>query len=137
MVHTNSLLCKRDTSHALSTALASFFSCNTLINVLTRIIIINTIIAIQIEFDPVKDALNIKNHGLSLAAATGIEWDLLVSHTDNTRHDYYEQRMIGFAPIGSEVYCVVFVERSEDVMRVISLRKATKQEVKNYVNHLN
>ena len=45
--------------------------------------------------------------------------------------------MIGFAPIGSDVYCLVFVERSADVMRIISLRKATRQEVKNYVKHFN
>ena len=91
----------------------------------------------QIEFDPVKDAINVKNHSLPLAAASGLDWDLLICHEDNTRHDYYEKRMIGFAPIGNDVYCVVFVERSEDVMRVISLRKATKQEVKSYVKHFN
>ena len=91
----------------------------------------------QIEFDLVTDALNVKNHGLPLAAAVGLEWDFLMSHTDNTLHDYYEQRMIGFAPMGNDVYCVVFVERAVDVMRVISLRKATKQEVKSYVKHFN
>lgn len=91
----------------------------------------------QIEFDSVKDALNVKNHGFSLVVASDLEWDLLISHSDKTLHDYYEQRMIGFAPIENDVYCVVFVERSEDVMRIISLRKATKQEVKNYVKHFN
>jgi hypothetical protein len=91
----------------------------------------------QITFDPVKDALNVKNHKLSLTLASGIEWDMMISHEDATCHDYYEQRMIGFAPIGNEIYCVVFVERSEDVMRVISLRKATRQEVKNYVKNFN
>lgn len=52
----------------------------------------------QIEFDPVKDVLNIKNHGLSLATAAELEWDLLISRADDTLHDYYEQRMVGFAP---------------------------------------
>jgi uncharacterized DUF497 family protein len=87
----------------------------------------------QIEFDPAKDVLNIKNHGLSLAAAEELEWDLLISHADDTRHDYYEQRMVGYAPIGADIYCVVFVEREDDVMRVISLREATKKEARNYV----
>jgi uncharacterized DUF497 family protein len=86
----------------------------------------------QIEFDPVKDVLNIKNHGLSLAAAAALEWDLLISHADDTRHDYYEQRMIGYAPIGDTLHCVVFVEREEDLMRIISLRVAEKYEVKRY-----
>ena len=31
----------------------------------------------QIEFDPAKDALNVKNHGLSLMVASDLEWDLL------------------------------------------------------------
>lgn len=90
----------------------------------------------QTEFDPAKDVLNIKNHGLSLAAAAELEWDLLISHADDTRHDYYEQRMVGFAPIGNDVYCVVFVEREDDVMCVISLRKATKQEVRDYADQI-
>lgn len=54
----------------------------------------------RIEFDPAKDALNIKNHGLTLALAENLEFDLLISHADTTRHDYYELRLIGFAPIG-------------------------------------
>ncbi len=104
---------------------------------LTVIIKVNTIIMVQIKFDPAKDVINIRNHGLSLSVARDIEWDLLLSHADNTRHDYYEPRMIGFAPIGSVVYCVVFVEREVDLLRIISLRKATKAEVQSYVKNQN
>lgn len=32
--------------------------------------------------------------------------------------------MIGFAPIGQTVYCVVFVEREDDVMYVITLARS-------------
>ncbi len=60
------------------------------------------------------------------------EAELQVSHADNTRHDYYEQRMVGYAPIGDTLYCVVFVEREADLMRVISLRLADKKEVRRY-----
>lgn len=44
-------------------------------------IIVTTIIVIvmQIQFDPAKDVLNIKNHGLSLAVAAALASDLLVS----------------------------------------------------------
>jgi uncharacterized DUF497 family protein len=41
--------------------------------------------------------------------------------------------MVGYAPIGSNIFCVVFVERDDDLMRVISLREATKKEARNYV----
>ena len=87
----------------------------------------------RIDFDPAKDVLNIRNHGLSLAAAAELEWDWLVSREDDSLHDYYEQRMVGFAPKGDDIFCVVFVEREDDVIRVISLRKATKKEVQEYV----
>ena len=90
----------------------------------------------RVIFDPAKDVLNIKNHGLSLALARELEWDLLLCREDDTRHDYYEQRMIGFAPIGPVVYCVVFVEREDDVMRVISLREATRKEVRDYASQI-
>ncbi len=86
----------------------------------------------RIEFDPAKDVLNIKNHGLSLAVAAELEWDLLISHEDDTLHDYYEQRMVGFAPMGDTLYWVVFVEREADLIRIISLRAAERYEVKRY-----
>lgn len=96
----------------------------------------HTISKMQIEFDPAKDALNIKNHGLTLALAKSLEFDLLISLADTTRHDYFELRMIGFAPIEQTVYCVVFVEREDDVMRVISLREANKREVRDYASQI-
>ena len=89
-----------------------------------------------VTFDPAKDALNIVNHGVSLALTEKLEWDLLLCRPDDTRHDYFELRMIGFAPIERMVYCVVFVEREDDVMRIISLRKATRREVKDYASQI-
>jgi len=40
--------------------------------------------------------------------------------------------MVGYASLGDTLYCVVFVERRPDVMRVISLRLVDKKEVKRY-----
>ena len=50
---------------------------------------------------------------------------------DDTQY-YEEVREISLALIGDRLYCVVFTDRDES-RRVISLRKATKQEVKYYV----
>lgn len=47
------------------------------------------------------------------------------------REDYSEVRMIGFAYIGTRLYCVVYTDRG-DVRRVISLRKANRREEKRY-----
>nr|WP_315598715.1 BrnT family toxin [uncultured Cupriavidus sp.] len=48
------------------------------------------------------------------------------------RRDYGEVREIGFGVIGGRLYCVVFTQRGE-IMHIISLRKANKREVTNYV----
>lgn len=88
----------------------------------------------KIEFDHAKDAANVAKHGVSLALADKLEWDLIISHADD-RKDYGEPREIGLAPIGTRVFCVVFVQRGEHC-RIISLRKANSREVKYYASAL-
>ena len=88
----------------------------------------------KITFDPNKDALNIQSHKISLHEAKNLESDWLIAEED-TRYSYGEVRVVGFAPIGSAVFCVVFTEEN-DVLRVISLRHATKREVKDYASKI-
>lgn len=89
---------------------------------------------VNITFDPAKDALNRTKHGVSLALASGLEWDMLLATADTRRH-YGEHRLIGFAPIDNRVYCVVFTDRGDE-RRVISLRKANRREVMRYVRKI-
>jgi len=88
----------------------------------------------EIEFDLSKDALNINKHNVSLADASKLEWEYLLAKQDD-RNNYGEVRMIGFAPIGSRVYCVVYTDR-DNTRRIISLRKANKREVIYYANKI-
>jgi len=88
----------------------------------------------EIEFDPSKNALNIEKHGVPLTDAIKLEWEYLLAKKDD-RNDYNEVRMIGYAPILTRVYCVVFTDRGK-VRRVISLRKANKREVIFYANQI-
>ena len=88
----------------------------------------------EIAFAPAKDAANIADHGLSLATADELEWEWLLAKED-IREEYREQRMVGFAPIGRTVYCVVFTEE-DDVYRIISLRKALPKEVRAYASQI-
>jgi uncharacterized DUF497 family protein len=88
----------------------------------------------KIEFDSVKDAKNIAKHSVSLALAESLEWDLLLA-TEDTRENYGDVRMVGFAPIGRKVYCVVFTEH-DDIYRIISLRKALPKEVRAYASQI-
>ena len=82
-------------------------------------------------FSPTKDVNNLVKHGVSLSAAENIEWETLWAKPD-TRSDYGETRMIGYALIGVRLYCVVFTDRNDE-RRIISLRKANKREVQSYV----
>jgi uncharacterized DUF497 family protein len=88
----------------------------------------------KIEFDPGKDVINTVKHGVSLAEAALIEWEWMWAIED-FRNDYGERRMIGYAPIGSRVYCVVFTKRGE-TRRVISLPKANRREVRLYADKI-
>ncbi len=88
----------------------------------------------RIEFDPNKDAKNIAKHGVSLSLAASLEWEFMLAIED-TREDYGEVRMIGFAPIGQTVYSVVFSE-DNDCYRIISLRKALPREVRAYARQI-
>ncbi len=46
--------------------------------------------------------------------------------------DYGEDRWIGVAPKGTRRYTVVFTVLDDETMRIISLRRATNQEIKRY-----
>ncbi len=85
----------------------------------------------KISFDPIKDATNFHKHGIHLAEAQGLEWDAALVKPDS-RRDYGEARQIGYVPMASRLYCVVFVERADE-LRIISLRKANSREVNRYV----
>ena len=88
----------------------------------------------RIEFDPAKDSANRANHGFSLALAEQLDWDAALVWVDD-RFEYDELRMIALAPETATLYYVAFVERGE-VRRVISLRRATRREVKHYVENI-
>jgi uncharacterized DUF497 family protein len=85
----------------------------------------------QIEFDPAKDQINRDTHGVSLALVERFEWDTAIDVLDE-RHDYNEKRWVAHGFIGDRIFCVVYTIRGS-ALRVISLRKANKREVNNYV----
>jgi uncharacterized DUF497 family protein len=88
----------------------------------------------QIEFDPVKDAGNRANHGVSLTLAAELDWDAALVWVDD-RFAYAEFRMIALAPTTGILYYVAFVDRAS-VRRIISLRRANRREVKHYVESI-
>ena len=51
------------------------------------------------------------------------------------RFEYEELRMIALAPRTNTLHYVALVDRG-DVMRILSLRRATRREVKHYVEKI-
>jgi uncharacterized DUF497 family protein len=89
---------------------------------------------VRIDFDPDKDAANRARHGVSLALARELEWDAALVWVDD-RFQYDEVRMIALAPKTNTLYYVAFVDRGNR-RRIISLRHATRREVKHYVKSI-
>jgi hypothetical protein len=63
-----------------------------------------------------------------------LDWEAALVWVDD-RFDYDELRMIALAPKTEILYYVAFLELGE-VRRVISLRRATRREVKHYVQSI-
>ncbi len=85
----------------------------------------------KIIFDPTKEITNHEKHGVFLSDAAKLDWDTVICNPD-CRKDYGELREIGYGLISDRLYCVVFVRR-EEVVRIISFRKANQREVFHYV----
>ncbi len=88
----------------------------------------------RLEFDPDKDAMNRTKHGISLALAAELDWDAALVWIDE-RFDYNETRMIALAPKTRILYYAAYVDRGR-TRRIISLRRATRREVKFYVENI-
>ena len=68
---------------------------------------------------------------MDLSAAERFEWETATMRVDD-REDYGELREVAKGFIGDVIHVLVFTRR-DDAIRVISLRKATKKERKQYV----
>ena len=87
-----------------------------------------------IDFDSAKDKLNFAKHKLSLGVASTLEWDEALVWIDE-RFEYDELRMVALIPEGNTLYYIAFVDQA-GVRRIISLRYASRREIKHYVeNH--
>jgi uncharacterized protein len=87
----------------------------------------------KIEFNPQKDYTNIAQHGVSLALAGELDWDAALIWVDE-RFEYEELRMIALVPGTNTLYYAAFVDYG-DILRIISLRRATRKEVQFYVKN--
>lgn len=89
----------------------------------------------RFEWDDNKNRSNIDKHGIDFADAVDIFNHPFLTAMDE-REDYGEDRWIAVGWIHTLLGVVVYTERHDDVIRIISARKATRQERKRYEQNL-
>ena len=83
----------------------------------------------RFEWDPVKAAANESKHGVTFEEARS----LFTSGVDflevyDSSHGEDEDRFIAIGPVRKGLICIVFVEREDDTVRILSARRATRRE---------
>ena len=83
-----------------------------------------------ISYDPEKNNQNILARNLSFDLVEEVEWSTAFILED-LRRDYGERRYTAQGLIYGRLHTIVFTPR-DDVMHVISLRKANLREIRKY-----
>jgi uncharacterized DUF497 family protein len=84
-------------------------------------------------FDKDKEAKNIKKHGFSLLVGVAVFLDKKAVIEESIRNNEVRTTAIGMTEQG--VLFVVFIEKIENELRLISVRKANKKERIKYVKN--
>ena len=92
----------------------------------------DTIKPVLYDWNDAKCAENLVKHGVDFAVVEGFEWDSALIALDG-RRNYGELRYTAFGLIGDCLFNLVFTPRAGRV-RVISLRRANRREVRRYVD---
>lgn len=87
----------------------------------------------RVQYDPAKATTNLQKHGVSFADAEGVFADpLAVSMEDSDAQSERRFVSIGLGSAG-ELLVVIYTERGNEY-RLISARRATRKERKQYEN---
>ena len=82
------------------------------------------------DWDEAKRIANIHHHKVDFLAANEFDWDSALLYIDD-REDYGELREVAIGYIGVRLHVLVFTRRNERI-RIISLWKARKSDVRRY-----
>jgi uncharacterized DUF497 family protein len=85
----------------------------------------------QFEWDPHKQRVNLRKHGVELADVVAVFRDPLALTVEDREHD--EQRFVTIGTDGfGRTLVVVYAYRGTDTIRLISARRADPTERKQY-----
>ena len=92
----------------------------------------------RFEWDEKKNQGNLKKHGISLETATAVfndpqiyEWHD-VAHSGPNRYGEWEDRYIALGWVDRVLFVVYTVRGRDEIIRMISARKARKLEIELY-----
>jgi uncharacterized DUF497 family protein len=90
-------------------------------------------LSMKFAWDPQKASSNFRKHGISFDEAVTVFKDPLAYIFDDMEHSEQEHReiIIGMSAV-RRMLLVCFVERQEDIVRLISARPATRIEINDY-----
>lgn len=93
--------------------------------------------AVEFGWDEAKNRANQRKHGVSFEEVQ----ELFTSGSDyleifDDSHSDVEERFIAIGPIRGGLAVVVWTERDEDAVRIISARWATRREQALYRSHM-
>jgi uncharacterized DUF497 family protein len=83
-------------------------------------------------WDPAKDLLNQRKHGLSLAEDIPALEDPVRDSWIDHRFDYGEERIVTLGMGKKQVLYMVSTERDESCTRLITVRRAEDDEIERY-----
>jgi uncharacterized DUF497 family protein len=89
----------------------------------------------RFEWDEAKRRSNLRDHGIDFAAVERVLAGANITFLDD-RFDYGEARLLTFGLLNGEVVAITHTE-TDEVIRVISFRKASKNEEKTYFKEVN
>lgn len=86
----------------------------------------------QVEFDPKKAAANLKKHGVSFDEASGSLLDPFALVREDEGSEGEERFVLVGRSREGRMLTVCYTLREEDVIRLISARRATRREEGQY-----
>jgi len=86
---------------------------------------------LEFEWDEAKAKLNLEKHGVSFLTAAATFSNERLERIDD-REEYGEVRWIALGKVLAEVYRVIYTRRGENLIRIISAQRASKDEEEIY-----
>jgi uncharacterized DUF497 family protein len=89
-------------------------------------------VALEFEWDPHKAVANLAKHNVSFEEAATVFGDPLGCIVPDPRHSWIEERFVLLGHSEKQRLLAVMYSDREDVIRIISARKATRRETRDH-----